>query len=324
MRQLITSLLIFSLFNLSIGLIADSVKDSPHAKKTFEIYEKIISIPTVKGNGKVPEMAEYLVSELKQAGFADKDINIIPSGETVSLVVRYRGDGSSGNKPILFLGHMDVVEAFAKDWERPPFKLTWDDVNFYGRGTIDNKLGISMLTSTFIRLKNEGFVPNRDLIIAFSGDEETDMITTQMLAAQPNPLTNAEYALNSDAGGGDLSPDGKPIAYLVQAAEKTYVTFELTVRNKGGHSSRPRPDNAIYELVDALKNVQNYQFPVMSTVMTQNFFRITGNQLGGELGKAMVRFANNPMDKAASDRIAIESSYVGTTRTTCAKSTSPS
>ncbi|MCP4273959.1 MAG: M20/M25/M40 family metallo-hydrolase [Gammaproteobacteria bacterium] len=316
MKQIVSSLLILSLF-ISISLNANSVKDSPHAKKTFEIYEKIISIPTVQGNGKVPEMVDFLVSELKQAGFTDKDINILPYAKTASLVVRYRGDGSSGNKPILFLGHMDVVEAFAKDWERPPFKLTWDDVNFYGRGTIDNKLGIAMLTSTFIRLKKAGFVPNRDLIIAFSGDEETDMITTRMLAAQPNPLTNAEYALNSDAGGGDLSPDGKPIAYLVQAAEKTYATFELTVRNPGGHSSRPRPDNAIYELMDALKNIQAYQFPVMSSMMTQNFFRITGEQLGGDLGKAMVRFANNPMDKAASDRIAVESSYVGTTRTTC-------
>ncbi|MCP5008068.1 MAG: hypothetical protein GY941_29650 [Planctomycetes bacterium] len=122
MKQLRSSLLILGFINFTITLIADPVKDSPHGKKTFEIYEKIISIPTVKGHGKVPEMAKYLTSELKSAGFADQDINIIPSGKTVSLVVRYRGDDSSGNKPILFLGHMDVVEAYAKDWERPPFK----------------------------------------------------------------------------------------------------------------------------------------------------------------------------------------------------------
>jgi len=314
MRTLLISALVFLGLN-SVTTVA--VEDSEHAEKTLEIYTKVISIPTVKGNGKVPEMAAYLASEFRKAGFSDDDIHILPKGETAALVVRYAGDGSSGNGSILLLGHMDVVEAFDKDWERPPFKLTKDDNYFYGRGTIDNKLGVTMLSSTFIRLKKAGFIPNRDLFIAFSGDEETDMFTTKMLAALPNPLTNADFALNSDAGGGDLGPDGKPIAYLVQAAEKTYVTFELTVNNPGGHSSRPRTDNAIYELMAALTKIQAYQFPVMSSVMTRNFFRISGEQLGGELGDAMISFADNPMDKTASDRLSTESSYVGTTRTTC-------
>jgi len=291
--------------------------ESEHAKKTLEIYSKVISIPTVKGRNKVPEMAAYLASEFEKAGFSKKDIHILPIENTASLVVRYAGDGSAGKEPILFIGHMDVVEALPKDWERPPFTLTKDETYFYGRGTKDNKLGVTMLSSTFIRLKKEGFVPTRDLVIAFSGDEETDMVTTKMLAYKRSDLTHAEYALNSDAGGGDLNADGKAIAYLVQAAEKTYVSYELTVRNPGGHSSRPRPDNAIYELMDGLKNIQQYQFPVMSSVMTRNFFRISGKQLGGELGDAMLRFANNPKDKSAADRLAIESSYVGTTRTTC-------
>ena len=212
---------------------------------------------------------------------------------------------------------MDVVEALPEDWERPPFELTEDDSYFYGRGSIDNKLGVSMLSSTFIRLKKEGFVPDRDLIIAFSGDEETTMLTTRMLANDTPELADAEYALNSDAGGGDLRSDGKAVAYTMQAAEKTYATFELTVRNPGGHSSRPRPDNAIYDLASALGKIQGYPFPVRSSVMTRNFFRITGNQLGGELGDAMIRFADDPKDQSASDRLMIESSYVGSTRTTC-------
>jgi carboxypeptidase PM20D1 len=298
-------------------LVVAQGNGSEHAKKTLEIYTKVISIPTVKGRKKVPEMASYLASEFEKAGFLKKDIHILPLKDTAALVVRYAGDGSSSKEPILLIGHMDVVEALPKDWERPPFTLTKDDTYFYGRGTIDNKLGVTMLSSTFIRLKKAGFIPTRDLIIAFSGDEETDMYTTEMLAYERGDLTGAEYALNSDAGGGDLNTDGKAIAYLVQAAEKTYVSYELTVRNPGGHSSRPRPDNAIYELMDALKNIQQYQFPVMSSVMTRNFFRISGKQLGGELGDAMVRFANNPKDKSAADRLAIESSYVGTTRTTC-------
>jgi acetylornithine deacetylase/succinyl-diaminopimelate desuccinylase-like protein len=312
------TLIIFILTLLvSFTVIADSIRDTPHAKKTLEIYRKVISIPTVAGRGKVPKMADYLASEFREAGFAEKDIHILPKDETVALVVRYRGDRSSGKKPILLLGHMDVVEALAEDWERPPFELTQDDKYFYGRGSKDNKFGVTLLTSTFIRLKKEEFVPTRDLIIAFSGDEETTMLTTRMLAHERKDLTSAEFALNSDAGGGDLSADGKPVTYKVQAAEKTYASFELTVRNPGGHSSRPRADNAIYELMAALRHIQKYQFPVMSSDMTRNFFRISGKVLGGELGKAMLIFAENPQDKAASARLAKEPSYVGSTRTTC-------
>ena len=297
--------------------LAVSIKNSPHAIKTLEIYKTIIEIPTVAGRGKVPEMAAYLANEFREVGFKDEDIQIIPIGETVGMIVRYKGNGSVANKPILLLGHMDVVEALDKDWERPPFKLTQDDKYFYGRGTIDNKLGITMLSSTFIRLKKEGFVPDRDMFLVFTGDEETSMLTTKMLANERPELAKAEYALNSDAGGGDLDENGKAIAYLVQAAEKTYVSFELTLKNKGGHSSRPRPDNAIYELSTALLNISDYHFPVMWSDMTREFFKVSGTQLGGELGEAMTAFAVDPSNKKASDRLQTESSYVGTTRTTC-------
>ncbi len=307
---------ILTLFVMS-GANADGVQDTAHAKKTLEIYSKVISMRTAAGRGKVPEMANYLASELRAAGFEDKDIHILPKGETAALVVRYAGDGSSGKKPILLIGHMDVVDALREDWERPPFELTKDDDFFYGRGTIDNKLGVSNVTSTFIRLKKEGFVPTRDLVIAFSGDEETAMDSTRMLAHDRKDLTDAEFALNSDAGGGDLRTDGKALTYRVQVAEKTYVTYELTVRNPGGHSSRPRLDNAIYDLMDALKKIQNYRFPVMSSKMTRDYFRIVGKQRGGELGDVMIRFADNPADEKAADRLFRESSYVGTTRTTC-------
>ncbi len=302
---------------LSSNVIAAQDINSEHAKKTLEIFTRIIAVETSKNLGNVPEVANYLASELRAAGFPAEDVEVVPLGETASLIARYRGDGSSGKAPILLLGHMDVVEALAKDWERPPFELTRDDTNFYARGSVDNKFGVAQLTSTFIRLKKEGFVPNRDLIIAFSGDEESGMTTTRMLAYERPDLAKAEFALNSDAGGGDLDAQGKPIVYLMQAAEKTYVTWEITVRNPGGHSSRPRPDNAIYDLANAITKIQHYQFPVRWSEMTQTFFEETGEQLGGELGDAMIRFANNPKDKTASDRLAIESSYVGTTRTTC-------
>lgn len=302
---------------LSTVAMADTDINSEHAKKTLEIYTHIIAVESSKNLGNVPKIANYLASELIAAGFPQEHVEVAPLGETAALIVRYRGDNSSGKAPILFLGHMDVVEALAKDWERPPFELTRDDKYFYARGSIDNKFGIAQLTSTFIRLQKEGFVPNRDLIIAFSGDEETGMLTTRMLAYDRPDLAVAEFALNSDAGGGALTAEGKPVIYAVQAAEKTFVTFDMTVHNPGGHSSRPRPDNAIYDLADAITKIQHYQFPVRSTEMTQEYFEITGQQLGGELGAAMIAFANNPDDQVASDRLALESSYIGTTRTTC-------
>jgi carboxypeptidase PM20D1 len=302
---------------LTTAAVAAPDRNSEHARKTLEIYTRIIGMETSKNLGNVPGMAEYLADELKAAGFPAEDIEIVPVAETAAMIVRYRGNGTSGKKPILFLGHMDVVEALPSDWERPPFELTKDDVYFYGRGTIDNKFGIAHLTSTFIRLTKEGYVPNRDLIIAFSGDEETGMVTTRMLAYERPDLAEAEFALNSDAGGGALTTDGEAIIYEIQAAEKTYVTFEMTATNPGGHSSRPRPDNAIYDLADAIKAIQGYKFPVRWNDMTLAFFEQTGLRLGGEVGAAMLAFASNPEDAAAAERLSVEPSYVGTTRTTC-------
>jgi acetylornithine deacetylase/succinyl-diaminopimelate desuccinylase-like protein len=310
--------IILLLFTLPLSVVAaDEDRLSEHALKTFEIFKTIIEVDTSKEMGNTPRVARYLADELIAAGFPESDIEIPRIGDLAALIVRYRGDGSSGRKPILFLGHMDVVEAYAKDWERPPFQLTSDDAYFYARGTVDNKFGVAQLTSTFIRLKKEGFVPDRDLYLVFSGDEESGMKTTRLLAYERPDLAEAEFALNSDAGGGDVDAGGKAITYNIQAAEKTYVTWEITVRNPGGHSSRPRPDNAIYDLSEAIGNIQAYRFPVRYSDMTRNYFRVTGEQLGGELGEAMVAFARDPNDAAAADRLALESSYIGTTRTTC-------
>ncbi len=311
---------ILALLLLVLAPFSASGADDPrteHAQKALEIYTRIVGVESSKNLGNVPEIAHYLAEQLTAAGIPEADVEVVALGETAALIARYRGDSASGKAPILFLGHMDVVEALAKDWQRPPFELTRDETNFYGRGSLDNKFGIAQLTSTFIRLKKEGFVPDRDLIIVFSGDEESGMLTTRMLAYERPDLAEAEYALNSDAGGGNLDVDGRAIIYRIQAAEKTYVTWEITVRNPGGHSSRPRPDNAIYDLANAIQQIQQYQFPVRWSEMTLAYFQETGNQLGGELGNAMVRFANDPGDKEAAARLAVEPSYVGSTRTTC-------
>jgi carboxypeptidase PM20D1 len=292
-------------------------RSSEHARKTLDIYRTIIEIDTSKRTGNTPKVAKYLADELIAAGFPPEDVEVVMMPPTAALIARYRGNLNTGKKPILLLGHMDVVEANPEDWERPPFELTQDDKYFYARGAIDNKFGIAQLTSTFIRLKKEGFVPNRDLIIAFSGDEESGMLTTRMLANDRPDLAEAEFALNSDAGGGALDKDGNAITYRIQAAEKTFATWELTFTNPGGHSSRPRSDNAIYDLSDAIRKIEAHRFPVRWSDMTRNYFRITGQNLGGELGAAMIRFADNPEDTTAADRLAREPSYVGTTRSTC-------
>lgn len=284
--------------------------------RALEIFRTIISMRTAEGRGQVPAMAAYLAGELKKAGLAKKDVEIRRTGETAALVARYRGDGSSGKKPILFLAHMDVVDALPEDWELNPFELTEKDGYFFGRGVTDNKYGVANLTQTFIRLKKEGFVPDRDLIIVFTGDEESSMVTTRALAADP-ALAAAEFALNTDAGGGSMGPDGKPFVYAVQAAEKTYADFELTATNPGGHSSRPRPDNAIYDLAAAIEKVRSLRFPVMSNEITRQSFAATGASLGGDLGKAMIAFSKNPKDLKSAERIAADPAYVGMTRTTC-------
>ncbi|GHA84530.1 peptidase M20 [Algimonas arctica] len=315
--KLFTSLAVLSACTFSSRL-AQGAETSAEDIKALEIYRTIIEMRTAAGHGNVPKMAAYLASELKAAGFTDDDIQILPSGDTASLIVQYKGDGSSSDHPILFIGHMDVVDANPEDWELDPFTLTEKDGYFFGRGTIDNKYGIMNLTQTFMRLKQEGFIPTRDLILAFSGDEETGMSTTKMLAYNRPELANAEYALNSDAGGGSLAADGTAMTYGIQAAEKTYATFEITARNEGGHSSRPkRNDNAIYDLADALKAIQAYQFPVQYNDITLATFAGLGQVIGGDLGEAMVTFAETPDDTDAAARIAQEPSYVGSTRTTC-------
>ncbi|WP_439100519.1 M20/M25/M40 family metallo-hydrolase [Congregibacter sp.] len=300
-----------------LSVAAHAQIESEHAQKTLEIYRTIVEVDTSKTKGNTIRVAEYLAGELIAAGFAEDDVRIVPKDGFGTLIATYRGDGSAGAKPILLLGHMDVVEALADDWVRPPFELTQDDVNFYARGTIDNKFGVAQLTGTMIRLKKEGFVPDRDLMLVFSGDEESGMTTTRMMAYEMPEIAEAEYALNSDAGGGALTADGVAVSYRVQAAEKTYATWEITVRNPGGHSSRPRDDNAIYDLAAAVKSIEAHRFPVRWSEMTLSYFQQTGEKIGGELGDAMVRFAYDPEDEEAAEILRSQPSYVGTTRTTC-------
>jgi acetylornithine deacetylase/succinyl-diaminopimelate desuccinylase-like protein len=299
----------------SAAMANDIASDADRAQAR-EIFARIIGFRTSEGLGQVPAMANYLAERFRQAGFPASDVHVLPLGETASLVVRYRGDGRGG-RPILLLAHMDVVTAKPEEWERDPYTLIEENGFFYGRGAIDNKQGVALLTATFLQLKKAGFKPTRDLIIAFTGDEETGMETTNALAKTHRALTDAEFALNSDDGGGLLGEDGKTQYLSVVGAEKISATFELTVRNPGGHSSAPRADNAIYELADAVKAVQAHRFPVMTNDWTLGNFKAASARTPGPLGDAMRRFAANPKDEAAAEVLFNSPADVGKTRTTC-------
>jgi acetylornithine deacetylase/succinyl-diaminopimelate desuccinylase-like protein len=284
--------------------------------RALDIYRHIVEIDTSVEGNRVPEMAEYLAGLFKDTGFASDDIHIIPHDKTAALVVRYRGDGSGG-RPILLMAHMDVVPAHREDWARDPFKFIEEKGFFFGRGSADNKSGVAALTATFLALRAEKFVPTRDLIIAFTGDEETAGLTATALVREHRALIDAEFALNSDAGGGQVSEAGVPVFYGLQTAEKTFASFKLTARNPGGHSSQPRRDNAIYDVATALGRVRAHAFPVMWNDTTIAAFRAAGRVTKGPIGKAMTRFARRPGDKRAAQVLSADPFHVGQVRTTC-------
>jgi carboxypeptidase PM20D1 len=235
------------------------------------------------------------------------------------MLVRVPGSDPAA-RPILFSAHMDVVDARPEDWQRDPYKLIEENGFFYGRGSVDNKAGVVALATTILRLQAAGLKPRRTLVFAFVGDEETGLDeaagTTRRIAAHPW-VTGAEYAINTDAGGGILAPDGKPVIYLVQGAEKTYASYQLLATNQGGHSSRPRADNAIYDLAEAVTRIGKHRFPVMSNALTRAYLGAVGKVTPGAEGEALRAFAANPDDQAAADAIWNDPEFVGTTRTTC-------
>jgi acetylornithine deacetylase/succinyl-diaminopimelate desuccinylase-like protein len=265
----------------------------------------------------VPAYAESLQEVFLSAGFEPESLTLVPYRDTASLVVRYAGDGSSGRQPILFSSHMDVVPADPDSWLRHPFELQEDETFFYGRGVLDNKFDVTILTTLFVWLKESGFVPNRDLIIAFTGDEESFQETVQQLTRDHRELIDAEYALVVDGGGGVLDDSGAAIQFQVGFAEKTYATFAMTAKNPGGHSSMPRADNAIYDLARAIQRLEAHTFPVETNEITLTYFARTAPFLNNEVGDAMARLVADTRDAEAIATLRAQPQYVGTLGTTC-------
>ncbi len=276
------------------------------------ILEHAVNTRTVAGAAQVPVLAAWLADQLRASGFAPGDIEIQPYGETAALIARYRGAGNGA--PLVLSAHMDVVEANPSDWERDPFVLTEENGFLYGRGVMDNKFELSMVVATLARFKREGYVPARDIVLALSGDEETTMISTRGITPR---LRGAWLVINTDGDANPLGSDGKPLAFKLQAAEKTYASFELRAHNPGGHSSRPQPDNAIYQLAHALVRLQQHEFPLQLNEVTRAYLGGLASQAQGAQRAAMEQLAKDPHDAQAGALLSADPEYVGILRTTC-------
>lgn len=272
-----------------------------------------IAVETVKGKGQVPALAHYFADKLETAGFSKSDIQYIPVGDTAALVVRYKGKGDG--KSFIVHGHMDVVAANADGWtDHAPFKLVKDGPYYYARGVADMKDQTVALVATFMRLKREGYVPQRDILLTLTGDEETDEFTAEEVAKRYH---NAEFALDADGWSGLYDANLKPVLYQIVAAEKGYADFLITAHSPGGHSSEPSPDNAIYKLSGAMQKIAAYQFPVKYNGITLASFKAMSARMHGPLADALRTFAAHPGDPAAAAVIAADPAYAGQIRTTC-------
>ncbi|MEP9402405.1 M20/M25/M40 family metallo-hydrolase [Sphingomonas silueang] len=308
MRHLSAALLPALLFAAPV-----SAQTTPGGREALALLQKGIGFRTVQGAGQVPAYAGYLKERLVSAGFPADTIAFEKLGETGYLTLRYAGRDRVA-KPVVLLGHMDVVAADPADWTRDPFTAVVENGYVYGRGALDNKADVSILVATLMQLRRSGWVPPRDVILLLTGDEETEMQTARAAAER---FRDAALVLNADAGGGTLSEDGKPIVYGLQAAEKVYGDYRLTLTDAGGHSSRPSPTNPIATMAAAVGRIAAYRFPAQQNPITKAYLSGSAAQYPGEVGAAMRAFAANPNDTAAADLLSSKPEFVGQVRTTC-------
>ena len=288
-----------------------------------DIFRELIEINTTDSLGNTPRAAHAMARRLLTAGFPAADVQVLigPDARHGNLVARYRAPGPAGRRmplrPVLLFAHLDVVPARRADWSVDPFTLLEKDGYYYGRGTTDDKVGDAILVADFVRLKQAGYQPTRDLILVLTGDEETAGSCIQWLVTAHRDLINAEFALNTDAGGGILR-DGKPVSFEVQASEKVYATYLLEATDKGGHSSLPRPtDNPIYRIAGALGRLAQYQFPVRLNEVSRAYFERAAAGETGLLAEDMRGMLKDPPDSAAVAHLSAVPFYDSKLRTTC-------
>jgi acetylornithine deacetylase/succinyl-diaminopimelate desuccinylase-like protein len=288
--------------------------DDPTRQLVRDIYRQLVEINTTETNGNMTTAAEAMAARLKAAGFPEADVKMLaPEPRHGNLVARLHGSGAK--KPLLLVAHLDVVEALRADWTTEPFQLVEKDGWFYGRGTGDDKAMAAIWIATLIRLKQEHFVPDRDIIVALTSDEETGNYNgVDWLVKNHRDLINAGLAINE--GGGGAIRESKYLYNGIGASEKVYVTFSLTVRNKGGHSSVPQRPNAIYQLAEGLTRLEKFEFPIQLNEVTRAYFRRLADIEGGPLAADMKALADRN-DAAAAARIAETPAFNARMRTTC-------
>lgn len=300
-----------------LGDVASAQLSSANQQLSKSIFQQLIEMDTTHST---TPAAEAMEKRLLGAGFPQSDIAVLgPNDQKKNLVVRYRGSGRYA--PILLIGHLDVVEARRQDWTTDPFKFVEKDGYVYGRGTQDMKDGDAIMVTDLIRLKKEKFRPDRDIILALTADEERgDANGIRWLLKNHRSLIDASFVLNSDSGG-VATDHGKPMLIEVDASEKLYADYTLTVLNPGGHSSLPRPENAIYELADGLTRLQQFQFPVELNAVTRAYFDKESAVVHGQPAADMREVLKDPPDPAAVARLSKDPFDNATMRTTCVATT---
>ena len=289
-----------------------------HAQQPLarEIFKQLIEINTTESAGDTTKAAEAMAERFRAGGYPEKDVQVLgPGPRKGNLVVRLRGSGQG--RPVLFIGHLDVVEAKRSDWSVDPFEFIEKDGYFYGRGASDMKSDDAILVAVFLRLKSENFQPARDLILALTADEEGGLHNgVDWLLKNHRDLIDAEFCLNSDGGGGVIR-NGRHLFMSVQAAEKVFMSFRLDVTNPGGHSSLPRRDNAIYHLAEGLGRLARFDFPIHLFDVTRASFERAAPLYTGQLGEDLRIITERQTDLAAVGRLSAMPLYNALLRTTC-------
>ncbi len=282
------------------------------------VLKELIEFNTAPSGGAMSKATQAMAARLRAAGYDERDVQLTgPDAAHQNLVATLRGRDREA-KPVLLMAHIDVVEALASDWSMDPFTLHEKDGYFYGRGTTDNKGGAAVIIANMLRWKRERFVPSRDVIAVLTTDEETTAEAgIQWLLANVPRLKQAEYALNTDAGGMRDAQGNEPPRFYVQSSEKMYQTFRLEVTNRGGHSSLPRPDNAIYTLARALAKIEAYRFPVMYNEVTRVSFARSASLETGQMAADLRALSRGETSGPAVARLSREPSINGNLRTTC-------
>ncbi|SNS75847.1 Acetylornithine deacetylase/Succinyl-diaminopimelate desuccinylase [Granulicella rosea] len=288
------------------------------AKLAREIFQQLIEINTTDSVGNVTTAANAMQKRLLDAGFPAADAVVLgPNARKGNLVARYRGRPGSKLKPVLIIAHLDVVEASRSDWTTDPFQFVEKDGYFYGRGTQDIKEADASLIESFIRMRREGFVPDRDIILALTADEEGGKSNgVEWLIANHRDLVDAEFVLNPDAGGPEQEK-GRAVNIGVEASEKLYADYVVSAANPGGHSSLPRPDNAIYHVADALGRLEKTTFPLETNEVTRAYFAASAKLQTGQLAEDLKAVSGPTPDAAAAARLSKDITYNSLLHTTC-------